>query len=91
MSVAIITGKFMGANLHTSRFDGVEKHSVQIDIYQPHSPTKEKALTVRCDDLTQLDHFREKYTIGDDIQLRCTLNAYRNDVYYKFLDQAVGV
>lgn len=86
MAVVNIQGQFLGAKLDKKTFDGVEKISVLLDIYQPTSNLKSKNVTVKVDEIEMLDVFNKTYNFGDTIQVQASVNAYRNDAYYKFLD-----
>lgn len=87
MSYVTVDGVFMGANLHTQTFNDNTRYSVILDLYIPDSPAREKAISVRCEDVELLEHFQKNYTRGDMITLKCTLSAYQNNVYYKFVEE----
>lgn len=85
MAIVQVNGVFMGANLHQTRFEGVEKTSVIVDVYQPTSPTKDKAVSIKSDDLTLLATFTNDYTVGDLVKLDCSVSAFKNDAFFKLI------
>lgn len=88
MAVVTIEGIFMGANLHQTKWEGQERTSVLVDIYQPNSTLKSKSLQVKAEDLAYLAQFNQNYTVGEPIVLKCTVTAYKNDPTYKLVDIA---
>lgn len=90
MAIVTVEGVFMGANMDKRQFDGKDKYSVLIDVYQPTSPLKDKALQVKTEELEVLTSLTNEYTTGDVITLKCSVNAYKNDAYYKLVDIVKG-
>ncbi|MEW9702921.1 hypothetical protein [Paenibacillus sp. SI8] len=85
MALVRIEGMFMGANLNQSNFDGKQKVSVQVDLYQKNSPEKNKAVAIKTDDLEQLSYFNQNFEEGSMVEVLCTTNAYKNETYYKLV------
>lgn len=85
MAIVMIQGVYMGANLHKTKWDGNERTTVLIDVYQPESPLKNKALQVKSDELQVLNQLNSTYKVGDVIQLQCSVSAYKNDPVYKLV------
>lgn len=83
MALVLVQGQFLGASLKKSTFDGNTKFSVQIDVYQPDSPVAEKTVTIKEDNHEALKQINDQYKMGDPISCLCTVNAYRNDAYFK--------
>lgn len=86
MALVVINGTFINANLKKSEFEGKVSYSVQIDVYQEDSPLTNKVVTIKCDDAEKLQDFQKHFKMGDSFSCTCTLNAYRNQVYYKLID-----
>lgn len=86
MAIVMVEGVFMGASMDKRTFDGKDKFAVLIDVYQPTSPLKDKAIQVKSEDLTDIQKFQNEYSTGDIITLKVAVNAYKNDAYYKLVD-----
>jgi hypothetical protein len=84
MANVIIEGVFMGVNVKTSTFEGNSKSSVQIDIYQPEAQG-EKAVSIKADDLGLFQSINNDYSIGSVFSAKCSVNAYKNNAYYKLV------
>lgn len=86
MPKVMVKGVFMGANLKKSQFDGKEKTSLYIDVYQPDSTDTDKMVQVKSDDVTLVQTFNSEYTMGSVFEAEVSVTAYQNKVYYKLLD-----
>lgn len=86
MPKVMVKGVFMGANLKTSKFDGKEKTSLYIDVYQPDSNDTEKMIQLKSDDVTLIQTLHNDYTMGSIIEADVAVNAYQNKAYFKLLD-----
>lgn len=86
MAMVHVKGQFLGAKIDKKNFDGKETISVLLDIYQPDSPLKTKNITVKVDDVEMLEVFNRTYKFGSPIEVVCSINAYRNEAYYKLID-----
>jgi hypothetical protein len=83
MALVAVKGKFMGANLDSKTFEGNTKVSLIIDLYQKHSPAKDKSVQVKADDIALLQTITENFEEGDEISINCTVSAYKNEAYFK--------
>lgn len=81
-----VEGVFMGANLRQQVFEGNTRTSVMLDLYVPECPLPDKAVSVRCDDINLLQLFQNNFSIGDFLTVRCTLSAFANRVYFRYVD-----
>lgn len=85
MAAVILEGQYLGSSIRTSSYDGKERKSLAIDLYQPASPSADKSVTVKSDDL-ELIQFFSGLGMGEHLKLRCQVNAYRNTAYFKLLE-----
>lgn len=86
MPKVMVKGVFMGANLKVSKFDGNEKTSLYIDVYQPESNDTDKMIQLKSDDVTLIQKLNNDYTMGSIIEADVSVNAYQNKAYFKLLD-----
>jgi hypothetical protein len=89
MAQVIIKGIYMGASLKQGKNqDGTPgKMSCMVDIYQPDSPDKDKMVSVKADDPAMKEYFEDNYQpMQQKVYLMASVNAYRNDAYYKFVE-----
>lgn len=86
MAIVTIQGIYMNSELKTTTYDGNSKTSVQLDIYQKDSPSSEKVVQLKTDDLELLHALSEHYDLGSIITVKATVNAYKNKSYYKLLE-----
>lgn len=86
MPKVMVKGVFMGANLKVSKFDGKEKTSLYIDVYQPESNDTEKMLQLKSDDVTLIQTLNSEYSMGSIIEADVSVNAYQNKAYFKLID-----
>jgi hypothetical protein len=84
-SVAIIKGTYLSSSLKQKEFEGKKDITVQLDVYQPSSPLNDKTVSIKVEDVDMLQKFHESYSMGDSIEVECTINAYKNQAYYKLL------
>ena len=82
MAQVQVTGTFMGKNVKKTTFDGKEKTSVYIDLYQHDSEDSEKMVQLKSDDLTILNDL-EQFDMGSVFTALVSVNAYKNKAYYK--------
>ena len=73
MPLVNIEGVFMAANLKTSKFEGQEKTSVYIDVYQPDSEDTEKTVQIKSTDISYFQDLTKKYPI----KIRHILNSLK--------------
>lgn len=85
MPKVIVKGVFMGADLKTSKFDGKEKTSLFIDVYQPESSESDKMLQIKSDDVTLITKLKDEYDMGSIFEADVAVNAYQNKAYFKLL------
>lgn len=83
MAQAIIEGVYMGHNVKTSSFDGVEKTAIYIDIYQKDSEDADKTISIKSDDLTLVNDLSKNFAMGSIFKAACSINAYKNKAYFK--------
>lgn len=86
MALVQIEGVYMNSNLKKSTFDGNEKTSIMIDVYQPESTSNDRAIQIKADDLELLNVFQKEYTMGSKFKCSATVNAYKNNAYYKLVE-----
>lgn len=86
MSTVLIEGSFLNAEIKTSSFDGKEKTSVYIDVYQQDSESSNKLVQVKSDDVKLYQSLINDYAGGSVIKLKCLVNAYQNKAYFKLVD-----
>jgi hypothetical protein len=84
MAQVTIVGVFMGANVKTSNFDGVEKSALYIDLYQPDSDAAEKAVQIKSDNLGLINQL-QAFKVGQSFKCDASVNAYKNKAYYKLV------
>lgn len=84
MAVVIVKGGYLGANIRESEYDGKKKSALYIDVYQKDSPSADKAVSLKSDDLT-LSNKLTNFKMGQEIVAECQVNAYRNQAYFKVL------
>jgi hypothetical protein len=75
----------MAANAKTSTFDGKERTSIYIDLYQPESEESDKTVKVKTDDLSLLNKLNKEFAMGSVFKCRASVNAYKNQAYYKLI------
>ncbi|WP_313150963.1 hypothetical protein [Lysinibacillus capsici] len=85
MANVILEGVFMGANLKKNTYEGNEKTTLLIDLYQPDSDSTDKMVTVRTNDVTFLNEINKDYDLGSVFKCKASINAYKNQAYFKFL------
>lgn len=89
MAQVLVNGVFMGAHLKKSSFEGKEKLSCMIDVYQPDSPAQDKMVSVKCDDAEMTSLMNENYkAMADQINLICTVSAFNKQAYFKLVREA---
>jgi len=81
-----VTGTFINASLKKTTFEGKNSFSVQLDVYQPTSPSKDKLIQIKVDDTDLLDTFNNQFSMGDPISIDCSISAYKNQAYFKLVD-----
>ena len=86
MAVVSIEGIFMGANIKKSNFDGKESSAVYIDVYQPDSASTDKMVQIKSDDVAIINDLNSGYTMGNPINAKVLINAYKNKAYFKLLE-----
>lgn len=85
MALVQIEGVYMNSNVKTSTFDGKEKTSIMIDVYQPESTSNDRAIQIKADDLQLLNTLQKDYAMGSVFKCSATVNAYKNNAYYKLV------
>lgn len=91
MANVIVKGKFLGCSSPKKQiFDGKEKTSFKVDIYQPESDDNNKNVSVKVEDLSTFETFANDFGMGDDVSVLCSVNAYQNMAYYKFVSLIAG-
>jgi hypothetical protein len=88
MATVTIQGVLMGANPKTTKFEGTEKTSIYIDVYQPDSTNTDKMVQIKTDDLSLLSVFNKDYSQGSPFTCVANVNAYKNKAYYKLVSIA---
>lgn len=86
MPVVAIEGVFMGANVKKSTFDGKEKSSLYIDVYQPNSDDSDKTVQIKADDVSLINSLSKDYAMGSVFACTASVNAYKNKAYFKLQD-----
>ena len=86
MPKVYIKGVFMGADLKTQKFDGKEKTSLYVDVYQPDSSESDKMVQLKSDDVALLSKFSKDYSMGSVFEASAAVNAYQNKAYFKLLE-----
>lgn len=86
MPVVNIEGVFMGANVKKSTFDGKEKSSLYIDVYQPNSEDSDKTVQIKSDDVALINALSKDYSMGSVFSCTASVNAYKNKAYFKLQD-----
>jgi hypothetical protein len=85
MALVVINGTYLSASLKKSEFEGKVTYSVQLDVYQNESPSRDKMVTIKVEDAALLETFQKTYKMGDPISTTCTVAAYKNDSYFKYV------
>lgn len=75
----------MAANPKTTSFEGKEKTSIYIDLYQPDSEESDKTVQVKTDDLSLLNKLNKDFAMGSIFKCKAAVNAYKNKAYYKLI------
>ncbi|MCK6208920.1 hypothetical protein KZX50_26280 [Bacillus infantis] len=83
MPLVSIEGVFMGANVKKSTFDGKERSSLYIDLYQQESEDNEKTVQIKSDDVSLINDLSKNYSMGSKFKCQASVNAYKNKAYYK--------
>lgn len=83
MAQAIVEGVYMGHNVKTSNYDGVEKTAIYIDVYQQDSEDADKTVSIKTDDLTLVNTLSKDFSMGSIFKAACSINAYKNKAYFK--------
>ena len=86
MAQVVIEGVFMGSNIKTTEFEGNKKTNVILDLYQPNSELSNKAVQLKTDDISFYDVLSKNYATGSLIKVLASVNAYKNQAYFKLLD-----
>ena len=86
MGTVIVEGAFLNAEIKKTTFDGKEKTSVNIDVYQQDSESSNKLVQVKADDVTIYQSLINDYANGSIIKMKCLVNAYQNKAYFKLVD-----
>lgn len=86
MSTVYVEGAFLNAEIKKSTFDGKEKTSVYIDVYQQDSESSNKLVQVKSDDVTIYQTLINDFANGSIIKMKCLVNAYQNKAYFKLVD-----
>lgn len=86
MAIVNVQGTFINAALKQSTFEGKTSYSVQLDVYQPLSTQNDKMVQIKVEDAQLLQQFQTNYAMGEPISIICSVNAYKNQAYYKFID-----
>lgn len=86
MAIVNVIGTFIGANLKKQEFEGKISYSVQLDVYQAENPKTDKMISVKVEDAEKLQQFQSQFKMGDPINLHCSISAYKNQAYFKFID-----
>lgn len=86
MPKVIVKGVFMGADLKTQKFDGKEKTSLFIDVYQPDSTETDKMVQIKSEDVSLINNLHKDYAMGSLFEANVAVNAYQNKAYFKLLD-----
>jgi len=85
MALVTLEGVFMAANPKTTTYDGKEKTSIYIDLYQQESEDTDKTVQIKTDDLTLLQKLNKEFAMGSVFKCKATVNAYKNKAYYKLV------
>lgn len=86
MAEVIIEGMFMGAEIKTTTYEGNSKTNLVVDIYQQTSQSAEKTVTLKTDDVSLMNKFKEGYDFGSLVQVKASVNAYKNKAYFKLVE-----
>lgn len=89
MALVQLEGVLMGSHIKSSKFEGVEKHKLQLDLYQPDSNSNNKMVVVSSDDLSLQNVINKDYAQGSVIKVAVQVNAYKNQAYFK-LDKIIS-
>lgn len=85
MPLVTIDGVYMASNLKTSNFNGKEKTSVYIDVYQPDSEDTEKTVSIKSDDIQKFQELNKNFSMGTKFKCLASVSAYQNKAYYKLV------
>lgn len=86
MAQVILEGVYMACNPKTTSYEGKEKTSLNIDIYQPDSEHNEKTVQVKTEDLSLLAKLNNDYSMGSLFKCKAVVNAYKNKAYYRLVE-----
>ncbi|MGG2085400.1 hypothetical protein [Lysinibacillus pakistanensis] len=86
MAIATVKGMFLKAFTQTKSYQGNDKTSLYVDVYQSDSEGADKLVQVKTDDLSLYEHFAKDYDNGSLIELKVKVNAYQNKAYFKLLE-----
>ncbi|HFK1736251.1 hypothetical protein OCD85_27265 [Bacillus pacificus] len=84
MAQVIIEGQYLGSSIKTSNFNGEQKSSLQLDIYQPDSLDNDKSVVIKAEDLDLLNKLKDT-KMGTPISAVVSINAYQNKAYFKLI------
>jgi hypothetical protein len=85
MASVIVEGTFMGASVKTSNYEGQEKSSLLIDVYQPFSESIDKMVQIKSDDLSLVNTINKDFVMGSEFKCKALVNAYKNKAYFKLV------
>lgn len=88
MAMVTIEGTFMDAQVRTNTFDGVAKTALHVDIYQKESTLANKLVQLKTDDVSLVNILNKDFTEGSAIKVKASVNAYKNQAYFKLLEVA---
>ena len=83
MTVVQVEGVLMNHKLETKTFDGNQKTTCNITLYQDEH---DAIVRVKSDDLSVYEKLSADFDKGSLITLKVKVNAYQNNAYYKLIE-----